>query len=224
MCIRDRNITTPGIPEDRPGEWEPILLPKDEVGSSEAGDGSPRGCSTHSPAGSAHPISDAHSLATGGPDQALWGPASGATDSESHDHGHRQALHRDSMAGHLGLDQPTLHRDEGTLASAKPLWALATDLGPDATSDSAQDTSSATPGQTAWGPLIQPDQAPLRPLTNPASACYMNSLVTGLAWSARWAGGLSEDHWSNFPRVFETIADVSPEGCLLYTSPSPRDA
>ena len=51
----DPNIATPGIPEDRPGEWEQLLFPKDEVGSSEAGDGSPRGCSSHSPAGSAHP-------------------------------------------------------------------------------------------------------------------------------------------------------------------------
>ena len=49
-------------------------------------------------------------------------------------------------------------------------------------------------------------------LLNPAAACYMNSVVTGLVWSAKGADGLSEDHWSNFPGVFETIADVSQGG------------
>ena len=40
----------------------------------------------------------------------------------------------------------------------------------------------------------------------------MNSVVTGLVWCAREADGLSEDHWSNFPGIFATIADVSQGG------------
>ena len=182
------------------------------MGPPEAGDGSSRGRSSHSTAGPANPCADAHSLATGGPDQEIWGSSPGPTDSEGHDHGHRPALLFDPMAGHLGLDKYTLHRDEGTLAPTQPLRALATDIGQDETSYHAKNSSGSTPGQTTWGPLIENDLAPLRPLTNPASACYMNSVVTGLVWSAQWAGGLSEDHWSNFPKVFETIADVSPEG------------
>ena len=47
----------------------------------------------------------------------------------------------------------------------------------------------------------------------------MNSVVTGLVWSAREADGLSEDAWSNFPGVFGKIADVSrgAEPLLLWS-------
>ena len=72
----------------------------------------------------------------------------------------------------------------------------------------SQVTLGPKPGQDAGGTLTNITTPPLRPLLNPAAACYMNSVVTGLVWSAREADGLSEDHWSNFPGVFATIADV----------------
>ena len=46
---------------------------------------------------------------------------------------------------------------------------------------------------------------------NPAPACYMNSVATGLVWCASEAGGWSEDQWSSFLEDFATI-DVMPPG------------
>ena len=40
---------------------------------------------------------------------------------------------------------------------------------------------------------MEASSPPLRTLQNPAATCYMNSVVTGLAWSALQADGLRED-------------------------------
>ena len=92
----------------------------------------------------------AHSPSTGGTDQKVWSSTAIPADSEGHDHGHRQ------VEDHLGPDKSALVRDEGTI------WHQL----------NAKVTSGPTPGQDIGGTLTKVIIPPLRPLLNPAAACY----------------------------------------------------
>ena len=97
---------------------------------------------------------------------------------------------------------------------------MAADSGKDAPSNDAKDTPGTTPVPHAGFSLSLEDMTPpLKTLTNPSTACYMNAAVTGLVWGASQVDGLRTDLWSNFPGVFSQIAEpYDGESILLWAN------
>ena len=143
--------------------------------------GSGRGASDPEP-GLTDCDKDAHTASARSPGQEVWSSSPPTAHPEGHDHGDG-----DTVSHHPGSS--SCQRDEGIVAPIESFRTLATRARQNALGQHSQVSSGSALGQDAGSTLMTSSTPPLRTLQNPAAACYMNSVVTGLAWSALQADG-----------------------------------
>ena len=209
---------TPELFAARAREGRLVHVSTDEVEFQQAGDGGSGGGTSDLEPSLSDGDKDAHLSSPRSSGQEVWGTPSTTAHPEGHDHGDGDTVSHHPLENHTGFGSPSCQRDEGTVAPTESLRALATGARQNALGQHSQDTTRPAPGQNAGSTLMEPTTPPLRTLQNPAAACYMNSAVTGLAWSALQADGLKVDQWSNFPGVLGELADVSKGQPLLLWS------